>query len=414
MSRRARKPGRSARARKRAGFTLLELMVALAIGTLVVATMYTLSGASARAFQTQQRISQLQLQTRLALERVRRDVAAAGFGGTPDSQRERICGTAGITTRLRAVQLTDHDPAATGALATMTGAAAAATHGDRLRLLGNFATSDTYLIANTGSANGSSILLQSNWQAFRRTFAADPLGTTVDSSLFQQVFATGRVLHITHPRGYHFFTVVQSSSVDSAGRTPSISVSPPLPSLDECNFSLCVGCQVTPLMMVEYGIDTAANVLGAGTGLVGNDPLVTGTNTVLYRRELDPTTGTPIAGQTARVVLEYAVDFEVMAIYDQAPVGNPPRLSPPVAAIPVGLESRVRALTVSIAGRTSDIDPTYPFPYAGIRNATINPVTGFAIDPLTAFPVFNDRPGSARVRTAMAEFVLENLALRGL
>lgn len=394
---------RSARRRSRAGFTLLELMVALTIGALVVATMYTLSGASSRAFQTQQRISQLQLQTRLALERVRRDIVATGFGGTPDSQRERICGTAGITTRLVGVQLTDHDPAATTALATMPGASLAATHGDRLQLLGNMATSDTYLIGNTGSANGSSVLLQSNWQAFRRSFAGDPLGVTVDTALFAQVFSVGTVLHITHPRGYHYFTVVTNSSVDAAGRTPSVSISPPLPALDECNFALCVGCQVAPLALVEYGIDTAT---GAGlAGLVPNDPVVTGTNTILYRRQLDPTTGQVLAG-TTRAVLEFAVNFDVQAIYDTAAVGGAPALSALVTAIPAGRESRVRALQVSLAARSPETDPTFPFPYTSTRNP--------ATQPLTSFQVFTDRPGSSRVRTAVAEFVLENLALRGL
>lgn len=396
----------SARARRkarRAGFTLLELMVALAIGTIVVATMYTLSGSSARAFQTQQRISQLQLQTRLALERVRRDVSAAGVGGTPDSQRERICNTPGITTRLLGVQLTDHDATATAALATMSGAARAATQGDRLRLLGNMITSDTYLVANTGAANGSSILLQSNWQSFRRTFAANPLGTTVDTALFQSVFQVGRVLHITHPRGYHFFTVVTSSGVDALGRTPLIGVQPPLPALDECNFSLCVGCQVSPLAMIEYGIDTVQNITPA---LVPADPAVTGTNTVLYRRELDPTTGNPLGNVPARVILEYAVNFDVSAVYDQAPIGQAPRLSAPQQTIPAGSESRVRALRIELAARSPETDPSFPFPYTGTRAAT---------DPLTSFLVFDDgRPGSARVRTAVAEFVLENLALRGL
>jgi hypothetical protein len=376
-------------------------MVALAIGTLVIATMYTLSGSSSRAFQTQQRISQLQLQTRLALERVRRDVVATGFGGTPDSQRERTCGTPGNTTRLLGVQLTDHDTAATTALATMPGASLAATHGDRLRLLGNMATSDTYLIGNTGSANGSSVLLQSNWQAFRRSFAGDPLGTTVDPSLFTQVFSVGTVLHITHPRGYHYFTVVTGSSVDSAGRTPSVSVSPPLPSLDECNFALCVGCQVSPLQMIEYGIDTAA---GAGlAGLTPLDPAVTGTNTILYRRQIDPTNGNVLPG-TTRAVLEFAVNFDVQVVYDTAAVGGAPALSALVTAIPANRESRVRALQVSLAARSSEVDPSFPAPTA----------TRAVGAPLTSFPVFLDRPGSSRVRTAVAEFVLENLALRGL
>jgi hypothetical protein len=383
-------------------------MVALAIGTLVVATMYTLSGTSARAFQTQQRISQLQLQTRLALERIRRDVAATGFGATPDSQRERTCGVPGLTTRFVAVGLTDHDAAATSALATMPGAPRAATHGDRLRLMGNFATSDTYLIANTGSANGASILLQSNWQAFRRTFAADPLGTTVDQPLFQSVFAPGRVLHVTHPRGFHFFTQVVGSSVTSGGQTASISISPPLPALDECNFALCIGCQVSPMMMVEYGIDTADNIAPA---LVPRDVGVTGTNTVLYRRELDPVSGTAIAGQPPRVILEWAVNFDVTVFQDAAAsASSPPILtgatSGPLTTIPATREARLRALRVELAARTPETDPSFPFPLPGNRD----PLT----QPLTSFLVFTDRPGSARVRTAVAEFVLENLALRGL
>jgi prepilin-type N-terminal cleavage/methylation domain-containing protein len=387
--------------RRRAGFTLLELMVALAIGTLVVATMYTLSGTSAHAFQTQQRISQLQLQTRLALERVRRDVAATGFGGTPDSQRERSCFTRGIAQQLLAVHLDRSDPVATAAIASMPGGPAAGTTPDRLRLMGNFATSDTYLIANTGSASGNSILLQSTWQAFRRSFASDPLGTTVDTALFQSVFQAGRVLHIIHPRGYHFFTVVQGSSVDSAGRTPSITINPPLPAVDECNFALCVGCQVSPLMTVEYGIDTADNIAPA---LVPRDPGVTGTNTVLYRRELDPTNNTPIAGQT-RVVLEWAVDFDVHVIRDTngGVAGGVPTLTVPEDALLDANAHQVRALQISLAARTPDTDPSFPW----VAPSGTNPA-------LTRFRVFTDRPGAARVRTAMAEFVLENLAIRGM
>lgn len=387
--------------RRRAGFTLLELMVALALGALVVATMYTLSGASARTFQTQQRISQLQLQTRLALERVRRDIAATGFGGTPDSQAERTCGSGGLTTRLYAVQLQNADAVATTALGT--GGRTAATQGDRLRLMGNFATSDTYLVANTGSATGDSVFLQSNWQAFRRSFAADPLGTSVDTSLFTTVFAPGRLVHVTHPRGYHFFATISGSSVDSAGRTPRVAIDPPLPAQGQCNYALCVGCQISPLMMIEYGIDTAENV---APQLASSDAAVVGTNTVLYRRELDPSTGNPLPDVPSRVVLEYAIHFDAQVRVDEAAVGNPPQISALQAAIPAGRESRVRSIQITLAARTPDIDPEFPWPYSGTRPATA---------PITSFQVFDDgRPGTSHVRTAMAEFVLENLALRGL
>lgn len=395
---------RRARARRRrSGFTLLELMVALMIGTLIVATMYTIGGASSRAFQEQQRISQLQLATRMAMERVRRDVALAGFGATPDSAREMNCGSLGLAGPFRAVTLIDHDSTGMSALAQMPGASRAATQADRIQLLGNYATSDTYLIGNTGDASAASILLQSNWQGFRRSFTSDPLGATVDTALFAQVFAPGRILHVTHPRGFHFFTRITSSAVDSAGRTPRIGISPSLPAQQDCNFALCIGCTVAPMLGVEYGIDTANNVAPT---LVPRDVQVTGTNTVLYRREFDPSTGAPIANST-RVVLEYAVNFDVHPIVDQAAVGNPPQLSAPLAdGAVITNPARVRALTVALAGRTQEIDPHFPWPYGtGTRPAT---------DPLTAFQPFTDREGASRVRTSMAEILLPNLVARGL
>ena len=395
----------SIRSRKRrAGFTLLELMVALAIGALVVATMYTLSGASARSFQTQQRISQLQLQTRLTLERIRRDVASTGFGGTPDSQAERTCGSAGIATTSRLLGVDLQDNSLASALSGIAGASRAAVQADRLRLMGNFVTSDNYLIANTGGASGSSILLQSNWQGFRRTFASNPLGTQVDPVMFQSVFAPGRILHITHPRGFHFFTQITGSSVDASGTTPSITISPPLPALDECNFALCVGCRVSPQMMIEYNIADAATI---APGLVPNDMTVTGPNTVLYRRELNPQTGNVDPNlPTARTILEFAIHFNIQTIYDQSARGGIINLSAPVATFPLASTSRLRALQVDIAARTPDTDPSFPFPY---------PATRAAADPLNSILVFGDgRPGSARVRRAMAEFVLDNFVDRGL
>ena len=388
------------RRQRRAGFTLLELMVALAIGTVVVATMYTLSGASSRTFQAQQRISQLQLQTRLAMERLRRDIVMTGFGGTQSSAGERTCAGPGILTPLFGVQLVDHDATATTAIGTMPGGALASTHGDLLTLLGNFSTSDTYMIGNTGAANGGAVILESTRQAFRRSFAADPLGATVDTALFSQVFQPGVVLHVTHPNGFHYFTQVTGSAVDSAGRTPTIQIAPPLPQGTACSFSLCIGCRVAPLTMIQYGIDTAQNIAPA---LVPNDPAVTGTNTVLYRRMLNPLTGAPMPNVPPTVVLEFAVDFEVNAIVDTAVQGNPPVLSAPLPTIP--LPGRVRALQVQLAARTADTDPSFPWPYAGARTAA---------QPLSSFEVFTDRPGSARVRTSVAEFVLENLVARGM
>ena len=298
-----------------------------------------------------------------------------------------------------ALEVFDADPGGAAAIATMPGAALTAPQTDRLRILGNLATSDTYLVENTGSASANSILLQTSWQGFRRSFAADATGTTFDTALFSEVFATGRLLHIEHPRGFHFVTTIVSASLDSSGRTATVSISPPLPGLDECNFALCTGCLATPLVQAEYALAPAP------TALVPRDVEVTGANTVLVRREVPGATGTGVIAGSERVVLEYAVDFDVTVAVDTAGIGAPPVITWLASGAAVAQPARIRAARVSIAGRTQEIDPEFPVPWTGTRTAS---------DPLSAFTPFSDRPGVARVRQSVAEILLPNVAYRGL
>ncbi|MFW5921446.1 MAG: PilW family protein, partial [Polyangiales bacterium] len=52
------------RASKTAGFTLLELMVALVAGLIAISSIYFVSAASTRHFHEQQRIAQTQMSLR--------------------------------------------------------------------------------------------------------------------------------------------------------------------------------------------------------------------------------------------------------------------------------------------------------------------------------------------------------------
>ncbi len=380
--------------RGRSGFTLLELMVALALGTLVIGTVYTLGGASSRAFQTQQRISQLQLSTRLAIDRVRRDVAAAGYGGMPDSQLARSCGGPAFPTQLVALEVFDPDLEGATAIARMPGGSLAAVETDRIRIIGNLVTSDSYLIANTGDAGANSILLQGSWHGFRRSFATEvtATGTTIDTDLFAQVFPIGRLVHIQHPLGYQFVTRITGSSVDSAGRSPRLGVSPPLPpAAGQCNFALCVGCIISPLVGVDY-------VIAAAPAGFERDVQVTGANTVLLRREIDPETGAMVS---ERVVLEYAVELSAEVAVDRAAVGAPPNIQwqGDVAVTRGVLSARIRAVRISLSARTPEIDPGF----GGPMRTTAGTLTGFR--------PFIDRDGFSRVRTSMADIMLPNLSL---
>ena len=71
------------------GFTLIELMVALVAGLIAISSVYTISKASSQNFHEQQRISQAQMATRMAVEQIRLDVQRAGFLGSANTGTER-------------------------------------------------------------------------------------------------------------------------------------------------------------------------------------------------------------------------------------------------------------------------------------------------------------------------------------
>ncbi len=386
---------------RRAAFSLIEVMVALTIAAFVISTVYTLGGASARHFQQQQRVGQLQLGTRLALDRLRRDIERAGLHASPDSNLERLCG-AGAARRVQAVQLFDNDAGSRAALNGYGGAASnTTTEADRLRLFGNFYTSDTYLVRSL-NATGTAAFLQTNWQGFRRSFT-DQAATTeatfvLDTQAVQDVFRIGRMIHISTLTGNHFFVTINNVTI-SSGTDVSIGFTPGLGIGGACVGGLGEGALIAPIGEIEYAIAAAA----PEAMLAPRDVAVTGPNTALVRRELDGA-GLVLAQRT---VLEYAVHFDVDAVVDtSAGIGLPPVLAvvrDNAAQVSVTARpSRVRALQVEIGARTPDQEPTFPW---------VAPIAGA---PLSRFRVFSDRRGAARVRTGRLEVSVPNLVSRGI
>ncbi|MEQ8459084.1 MAG: prepilin-type N-terminal cleavage/methylation domain-containing protein [Sandaracinaceae bacterium] len=388
---------------RRAGFTLIEMMVALAAGGLVIAAVFTLGGASARHFQEQQRVGVTQRSVRMAMERLRRDIARAGYMHVPSTNSPfvRTCPVPVAPGNLPAVAFTDDDPTGNGALLNRGVNRVSA---DRLRLTGNYVTDDAYLV-RTVNANGSAVFLQTDWLAFQRAFTSDD-GTgsrRVDTARFQEVFAAGRMLHIETRTGTHFFVTITSATLNGLGNMAQVNINPALGVDNPCLEGLGRGALVSPVTTVEYGIVPAAGVL------VPNNQNVTGANTVLQRQELDPATLAPIPG-TQRAVLEWAVDFNLDFVLDTNPTpGNPPNLvqrTGTVAAPTVaGQPWQVRSIIASLAARTPEQDRRFPWPTSW---GAARPVG----QPLNRFRVFTDRQGAARVRQLTTEVQMPNLVPR--
>jgi hypothetical protein len=369
-------------------------MVALTIAALVISTVFALSGWSARHFQEQQRVAQLQLGVRLALDRLRRDIERAGFMASPDSTLDRTCSVAPPPRPIRAVMQLDHDAVASRrALSVIPAIGQNAVQADSVRLIGNVVTSDTYLTRSVNNS-GDTIFLQPSWQAFRRSFAADLSGTTFDAALFREVFAPGRMLHAVSSTNYHYYFHIVDSGI--TGPNPWIRITPPFPP-GACGDALLSGAHVAPIAEIEYELSSAPADL-----LPVRDPAVTGPMTALVRREYNMATGAIL---NERTILEWAIHFDVDAVVDTAPLGSPPvltRLDDAAAEAAVTANpSRVRELIVTIGARTPEQDPRFPW---------VAPVPG---GPLARFRVFDDRAGAARVRVGSQEIALLNVVYGG-
>lgn len=395
--------GRRARRRRgRAGFTLLELMVALAAGLIAITSVYFVSAASTRHFHEQQRVSQTQMSLRMAMETLRRDFARAGYLGTPSSDRENYCYRA--VPRVAAIDAyVDDDPGATAALpnAGENGVAA-----DRIVLTGNYASNDAYLAVGF-DGGGSTVFLQRRWQAYRRSFgdpfagAGSPYGFR--PSDFQAVFRVGRMLHIKTLQNRHFFVRVTANN-PAAG---SVSFTPSLGVGGACVVGLADGAMVAPISRVEYTVVDAARTpdLAMLAPPTADANLIGATNSVLVRREVDAA-GAPIPG-TTRPVLEYVADFDVDFVVDDQPTPTlPPNLvrrdGALMAATVANNPERIRTLIVTLSARTAEQDPRFPFAARAAGAA------------LTRYRVNAALPGAARVRTARAEIMMPNLAYRDM
>lgn len=402
----SRRAGRSSRM----GFTLIEMMVALTIGAMVIATVYTIGASAARHFQEQQRVSQLQLSVRLALDRIRRDVARAGFLGTMDSAADRPCG-APPAVRIRGLDVVDRSPLTTAALSTMSGYGPGVSHGDRLDITGNFRTGDAYVVREWSGVNAQ---LGTNFMGYRRSFTADPtsMTNTIDVPLVQETFRAGTPIMARMGGGLRLWATVNGVVANAIGANATLATNRS-PST-ECAGAVGMegwaqgGVTIAPVSLVRYEIVNAgASYMGTPVvpGLAPRNAQVTGTNTVLMRTELNPLNPTVVIDGPAPL-LDYAVHFDVDVYADMAVGTNPPqhRIQDDAAAttLTTNNPARVRGVRISLAARTPEHDARLTDQVPALGDGTPRVFRVFA----------PPRAGGARVRSAYTEVFLPNASLR--
>ncbi len=415
------------RSRKARGFTLVELMVAVSGGMFIALAVFALASDAGRFYKRESRVSDATLAGLVGFERLRVDLARAGFLTTPNVRRDpRLCGDpVGDPSwtqeyrRLASIRITQGGSPANATL-TANGLAP-----DAVVLSGSYSSVDQFPIWNVQDTGATFIVfLQANIGPLARMGYA---ASADQAALLNEVFTAGRGLRIQDVSGELQYGTIQATV---AGPIPQVILSQnPGIRFRQTAGNTCglkgnvTGAVANVVNFVQYDLRDLSKESNLGGANPAYAPLYgdtvsadfDGDRTDLVRVELD-TSGTPIAG-TEELVAEYAVDFKLGLTVINALLNNTdPTLNtfaPGDAQIPnwAGDVSvlanpnqgphRIRAVRARLSVRSREPD----------RDAPIVGALGTPIAPgLYRIALGNNGAGApyARVRTLQADITLHN------
>jgi prepilin-type N-terminal cleavage/methylation domain-containing protein len=421
---------RRKRARKvsaRAGFTLVELMVALGVGSLAIGSIYAIGSTTTRQFYAQQQIANAQTSLRSALDQVKRDIARGGYLTTPNVnvvnfKPDQTCDAPAIALNappdapLAAFSRFANDvpmvAAGAGANNAIDPTGTNRANGftaDDIVLFANYETSDAYPgITLTDPANPTTIALSQSWHAVQRDFTdwSQVVGLAqpaFDMTAFRQAFAVGRLVRIqTSGRLRHFALVTGVTAPVGGVSDPTITFNPAVPA--NCVAAVAEGT-VAPVSKIRYHV---LNATGAEAQRFAN---TTGDVGQLVREEVQPDAyPNLLAGTVPRVILDYVVSFNLsFAMTAETVSGAADNYAPGVyintPGTVNGSPQRIRAVQIDLAVRTPEQDATLTWTQAGCAGMAC-----FQVFPTTGAL---GRRGAARVRRMRTEVFVPNVAYEG-
>lgn len=408
---RCKSSGAIARAAQRA-FTMVELLVAITAGLFVAVGAYSLAKQGSRFFQQEARIANAQFSATLGFDRLRADIARAGFLSTANIQKDPfVCGTtagwpAGMAS-LAAVRIDQATPAvvqdAVNGLAP-----------DQITLSGSYGSAEAFPV-RTITQNGATfdVYLQTGIGPVARSGGND-------GGALPEIFTTGRMLRILDTTGRYEFGQINGFSVQAGGQLViALKANPNIPfkrAGGTCGVEgLGVGMQANVVNWIRYEIrNLKANPPTGYLPLYGDAASAAGDEGRfdLVRVELDGD-GQEIA-TSVELVAEYAVDLRfaltVVPTFQGGDGGGPTLQSytfgdaqnyayaheviPGAPASEVG-PNRIRSVRARLVVRSREAD----------RAAPIDQPTGN----IFRYAIGTDGGTYARARTLTADVSLPNL-----
>lgn len=399
---------------RQAGFTLIELTVALVAGLIVAMGIVGLSRSATTTFHEEMRNAAAEASLRTAIDRLRADLQRAGYMSTGNIQTDPSYPVihSGVTNdlsaintsmvgirRLASIRLVDGGSLAQNLL-TLSAQQSPALAPDYIEIGGNMTTSDEFAVYSIPPQNGSCqrILLDPTSPSMYRLNAVGTAAAAELRNVFQPVpagMSTQFIVRLVDPTGraQYLATCKEAAaagfdSTTVAGPTPypyvdidttNTQLIPPSPSSVSTATGLCNGCTLNPVQIVRWEI----------TGPGGADPEPAQYVNALNNLPLSPGTQDPakydlmrtyvdalgvLVPQTSEIVAEYAVDLDLAFTVDSGLDSQHPALQSygfddsvnnnlwandvSVATTPNVGPQRIRAVRVRLVTRTAQPDRT--------------------------------------------------------
>lgn len=293
------------------GFTLVELLVAIAAGSLVATAAVLLSKNAVRLFQEESRMSYAQVAVANGMSRIGLDLEHAGRNSTKNPRTDqRVCflGLADWPIGMRRLA-----PVHIELLSDLPQNNGNDIRNERITIAGDMDSGENWVMNSTlPGATGTTIVLQPQSRSVRRLSAMMQNGDITPR--LQEIFRPGRILHIEGPTSDYYgrikgFSATGGAIIDSISvaleTTPTVPMQPQ--SLLPCAIKgFGSGFPVHVISRVRYEVRAVVNDANFADYVQPLNP-ITGddTRTELIRSELTPE-DTVMQG-TEELITEFAV-----------------------------------------------------------------------------------------------------------
>ena len=397
-----------ARSGAQRGFTLVELMVAMVAGMFVSIAVFTLAKHASAFAMRQSRVADATLQNVIGFERLKADIARAGFLSTPNVARDpTVC---------RGAVDDPSYPPWLKRIASITIEAASNPSPESTRnglspksivMAGSYDSFDMF-VARRVTQDASPVVSLSRTSLGMANIGYEPL---TGGAALGRVFKEGRALRILDDGGGVQFARISSVT---GGENPTIVLSPApgvqfrASSVERCGVRGIGNDFVNPVTFIRYDIRSLASGHPELAKMFRGGPSYENTRRELVREEVDVD---GIADpDTIELVAEYAVDLDfslLVAENDRDPLSRlsgaaVPTYAGSVEGLPTGNGPQlIRAVHAWLSVRSQEADRT-----SGLALTTTAP--GPNLLRISVNPTDATKPPFARVRTLQSTISLPN------